>query len=71
MLHIRRDIFRVTQAEMAAIAGARQATVSRWESGSLSPDITHLHRIREAAIARALDWNDSCFFIIPQPEAAE
>ena len=72
MLHIRKQVFGVTQAEMAVIAGTRQATVSRWEAGVLNPDLSHLQRIRDAACERGLEWNDAVFFEpLPAQEAAE
>ena len=60
--HIRVNVFKVTQAEMAAIAGARQSTVSRWESGEFAPSMTYLQRIRAEALRRKLSWSDSWFF---------
>ena len=59
---IRCKVFKVTQADMAAIAGTRQATVSRWESNKLKPSLEQLIRIRAEARRRGLKWNDSWFF---------
>ena len=64
---IRRDVFDMKQAAFAAIAGATQGTVSRWETGECGPDLTHLHRIRNAAFARGLLWDDSLFFDASAP----
>ena len=64
---IRKSIFDVSQAELAAIAGTTQATVSRWESGELHPDRDQLARIREAAKVRGLRWDDAWFFEAPRP----
>ncbi len=56
--HIRRRVFRVTQVEMAKIAGVRQATISRWEAGLTDPSLKHLKRIRAEARKRRLAWDD-------------
>lgn len=47
---------------MAAIANTSQATVSRWETGELTPDLSQLDRIRSEAAARGLEWNDAWLF---------
>lgn len=62
MKHIRTDVLSLTQAEMAAIAKASQATVSRWETGELEPTRDHLAAIRDEAKRRRLKWNDALFF---------
>ncbi len=62
LLHIRKHILKITQAEMAAIAGVRQATVSRWESGSLSPALVQMAAVRQAAFDRGIPWSDAWFF---------
>lgn len=59
---IRCKVFKVTQADMAEIAGTRQATVSRWETNKLKPSLAQLTRIRSEAHRRGLEWNDSWFF---------
>jgi transcriptional regulator with XRE-family HTH domain len=65
MRHIRKQVLGLTQAEMAALTGARQATVSRWERGELEPDRDQMIRIRNEAVRRKLAWNDSWFFGAP------
>jgi transcriptional regulator with XRE-family HTH domain len=65
---IRIAVLRITQAELAAIAGVKQATVSRWEQGIHQPSLHHLARIREEAKRRRLKWDDRWFF--SQDEAA-
>lgn len=62
MEHIRKNVLRVSQAQMATIAKTSQANVSRWERGEVSPYLNHLEHIREEAHARGIDWNDSFFF---------
>lgn len=64
--HIRKQVFKVRQAEFAAIAGVTQATVSRWERGG-APSLEEMQRIREAAAARRLRWQDKWFFEMPSP----
>lgn len=70
LLQIRKNVFGVTQSEMAAIAKVAQGTVSRWETGELVPDRRELSRIRLEALKRGLAWDDSWFFEAPS-EAAE
>ena len=60
--HIRDDVFGVTQAEFAAIAGVTQATVSRWERGEFLPGMPEMIRIRAEALSRNLEWDDGLFF---------
>jgi predicted transcriptional regulator len=60
--YIRRKVFGVSQVEMAAIAGVNQGTVSRWEAGTLKPDLEVLERIRASAHERGIKWRDSWFF---------
>jgi hypothetical protein len=60
--HIRRNVFRCTQYEMAAIAGVSQGTISKWESGTQTPLATALGNIRRAARQRAVPWDDRWFF---------
>ncbi|GAA4108635.1 helix-turn-helix domain-containing protein [Aminobacter aganoensis] len=59
--HIRKTVFRLSQAEFAAIAGVTQATVSRWEKGG-SPTLEEMQRIRDAAAERRIKWSDKLFF---------
>lgn len=71
--YIRTKIFDVKQAPFAEVAGVSQATVSRWESkiGS-EPSRDEMERIRSAAIARRLPWDDSWFFqTFPDDEQQE
>lgn len=62
MAHIRLNVFRVSQYEMAEIAGVSQATVSKWEAGTQVPLTTALKNIRRSAYLRAIPWQDAWFF---------
>jgi predicted transcriptional regulator len=64
--HIRKSIFGLSQAELAAVAEVSQGTVSKWERGDLDPSREEMARIRAEAMKRGLDWNDSWFFENPQ-----
>ncbi len=66
---IREDLFKATQSEFGEIANATQPTVSRWERGSLEPSRDQMASIRESAIKRGIEWDDSLFF--QTPEAAQ
>lgn len=70
MRRIRKNVFGITQAEMARIAGVAQAQVSRWEHGLREPRLAELRRIRAAAIKRGLAWDDRWFFAAGEREAA-
>lgn len=67
--HIRKNVFAVTQAEFAVVAGVTQATVSRWENG-VAPSLEEMQAIRSAASDRGIDWNDALFFDAPEAESA-
>ena len=69
MNRIRCDVFGMSQVSFAAAVGVTQATVSRWEWG-MEPTRDHLAKIRQAAMARGLLWNDAWFFdALPDPAA--
>lgn len=59
--HIRKNVFKVTQAEFSALAGVTQATVSRWENG-VAPSLDEMRAIRVAASERKIRWDDAWFF---------
>ena len=67
--HIRKNVFAVTQAEFATVAGVTQATVSRWENG-VAPSLEEMQAIRSAASERGIDWSDALFFDAPAEETA-
>lgn len=69
--HIRKSVFRISQAAFAEIAGTTQASVSRWENGDQVPDHAKMARIRSEALKRGLTWSDAWFFDYPAAERAE
>lgn len=69
MLHIRKNVLGLSQAEMSDIAQVSQGTVSKWENGELKPDIDQLGRIRAEIRRRRIKWDDRQFFE-PAPGAA-
>lgn len=68
--HIRKEILKVSQAELATLTGVTQATVSRWESGELEPDRKDMKVIRDTAIERGAQWDDNLFWRDDMGEAA-
>ena len=50
---IRKDVFRITQHEFAALARVSQSAVSRWESGVV-PSLDEVRLIRQAAACRGV-----------------
>ncbi|MDR7037372.1 transcriptional regulator with XRE-family HTH domain [Methylobacterium sp. BE186] len=65
LLFIRSQVLKITQTQMAAIAGVGQSTVSKWERGSLEPSRDELARIRAEARRRRIKWRDEWFFVSP------
>jgi transcriptional regulator with XRE-family HTH domain len=62
--HIRRQILRLTQGELAEQTGVNQSSVSRWEKrGSFPPGVQV--QIREMALSSGRAWSDSWFFEVP------
>jgi transcriptional regulator with XRE-family HTH domain len=70
MAHIRKNIFKLTQPQMAAVACVAQSLVSRWETGDRFPDIQDMDRIRKHAHSLGIKWDDSWFFEAPPQEPA-
>ncbi|MGJ4857038.1 helix-turn-helix domain-containing protein [Labrys sp. La1] len=70
MLHIRKEVLRITQTQMAELARTSQATVSRWETGALEPTRDQLAMIRDEAKRRRLKWRDAFFFTPPHNSEA-
>lgn len=69
ILHVRKSVLGLSQAELGAIAGVSQGTVSKWEAGEGSPSRDELARIRSAAIEKGIAWEDRWFFEAPSAEA--
>ena len=65
--HIRKNVLKLSQGGLADLTGVTQATVSRWETGELSPGLDELTRIRDEAQRLGAEWDDSLFFETPQP----
>ena len=65
MLHVRKQVLGLTQAEFAAVASVSQGTVSKWENGELEPSREELALIRDEARRRGIDWDDCWFFDAP------
>ena len=65
IVHIRKSVFDVSQAQFARIAGTTQGSVSRWERGEQEPGHSEMERIRAEAMRRGLDWDDRWFFEPP------
>jgi DNA-binding transcriptional regulator YiaG len=63
--HIRKAVLNVNQVEFAALAEVAQGTVSKWENSELEPSRDEMARIRAAARARGLPWDDAWFFEAP------
>ena len=67
---IRKDVFRITQLEFAALAGVSQSAVSRWESG-VEPTLEEVRKIRQAAACRGISPEvDRLLFEAPEKENA-
>jgi DNA-binding transcriptional regulator YiaG len=69
--HIRTKVFGMTQEAFARMAGVSQATVSRWETGELTPSLESLQRIRSVAKAKKKRWSDKWFFEVHGPANGE
>jgi DNA-binding transcriptional regulator YiaG len=65
MLHVRKAVLDLNQAEFAKIAGTSQGTVSKWEAGELEPDRDQLALIRAEIRRRGIEWDDRWFFEAP------
>jgi transcriptional regulator with XRE-family HTH domain len=68
MEYIRKNVFQVSQAAFAVVAGVAQPTVWRWEQGISEPHSTELSRIRAAAVCRGLNWDDCWLFETPKTD---
>lgn len=69
--HIRKTVLELSQAEIAALVGVSQGTVSKWENGELSPSLEEISALRAEAHKRGLAWDDRWFFESPSPDLKE
>jgi transcriptional regulator with XRE-family HTH domain len=67
---IRKDVLSLSQAEIAALVGVSQGTVSKWENGELAPSLSEMSVIRAEALSRGIEWDDRWFFD-PSPQTHE
>lgn len=70
ILHIRKQVLKLTQSGIADLCGTNQATVSRWEKDELYPDLAQMNAIRDEVRRRRLKWDDRWFFEAPREKAA-
>lgn len=66
--HIRVNVLKMTQQELAARLGTTQATVSRWESDGQFPRDPQ-RRVREMILKTGKEWDDRWFFEVPEQAA--
>lgn len=59
---IRKHLFRVSQDDMALVAGVTRPMISKYESGKSDPPMAVLRRIRTDARERGLAFTGECFF---------
>jgi len=69
ILHIRKNVLKLTQHGLAQLCGTNQATVSRWEKGELFPDLSQMSAIRAEVRRKRLKWDDRWFFEAPAIKA--
>lgn len=62
LYRVRKEILKLTQAEIAEVAKTRQATVSRWERGELEPSRDQLALVLEYARVHGIDLTPADFF---------
>lgn len=66
---IRKNVFHMTQQQLAVALATNQPTICRWEKrGSCTFDA--MQAIRRLARDRGVDWSDSWFFEIPETDDA-
>lgn len=61
-----RELRKLSQEKVAEKCGVETSSVSRWETGGLSPNSKHLTQL-----AKALEVNKSDFFIAPESPVPE
>lgn len=49
---VRKELLKISQAELAEMAGVTQSTVSRWERGELSPSLDEVARLIASSAGR-------------------
>ena len=62
---IRKDVLGVTQKQLAELVGVTQGTVSKWEDGTLFPNVREMSIIRDFARKNGKPWSDSWVFDNP------
>lgn len=66
LLHIRKNVFRLSQAAFAVALDVSQSTISRWERGELEPSRPEMAAIRELAQEQNTEWQDQWFWEVPE-----
>lgn len=67
--YMRREVFGVTQEELAAVGGVSRPRISRYESGLEDPPYRFMARLRAEAKRRGLSWDSDWFFSPPAAPA--
>lgn len=65
---IRRQVFGVTQDELATIGGVSRPRVSRYETLADAPPYEFLQRVRQEAMRRGVAFSGDWFFAVPGAE---
>lgn len=60
--YLRKNILRISQKELASLCNVSQATVCRWEQGTMDPKLSDLKKIRDKAAQGGIILDDSEFF---------
>lgn len=62
---LRKNVFKVTQDDLAAIGGVSRPRVSRYENGQGEPPFDFMLRLRSEAIRLGLPFSGDWFFEVP------